>query len=35
MVLQNYVPSPRTWVVHEAFVNFLSPIMIGCVLNQS
>jgi hypothetical protein len=35
MVLQSCIPSPRTWVVHEAFVKVLSPIMTGCVLNQS
>ncbi len=35
MALQNRVPSPQTQVVYEVIVKILSPIVYGCVLNQS
>jgi hypothetical protein len=35
MTLQSHVPSPRIWVVCEVVVNILSPIVNGCILNQS
>lgn len=35
MALQSCVPSPRTWAVCDMVVKVLSPIVIGCVLNQN
>jgi hypothetical protein len=33
VVLQNHVPSQKTWVVCEAIVKVLFPIVSTCVLN--
>jgi hypothetical protein len=34
MVLQSCAPSLRIWDVYEVVAKILSPIIIGCVLNQ-
>jgi hypothetical protein len=35
MALQNCVPFLRMWVVYDEVVLIKSPIVFGCVLNQS
>jgi hypothetical protein len=35
VALQSGIPFPQTWVVCESVVKKISPIVKGCVLNQS